>query len=284
MLAALCIREPRRRWVGRRPPAVQSEIVGVGSGKFLKITAVPRRNGIPDWAGIRRAAGREAGRILIPRGYTPPPDSRIAPFRGVALSRRLMALSAVALLETVALNPRLVRIAVYDPQAAMPDLPLSFIPFAADVRVITGRPERYNMQRHVAMQQYGAVLTVAADCSGIDGCLLVLAPNFSPDVYNELKRMAAAHGWILTAVGFGEGSKIDIKGVIHGYFPRVSHSLLAATPPGCDAMQFLAGLYELSSVGEIASMPPEFLQTGGHTITLKDAAWRLAGIDIGISV
>ena len=69
-----------------------------------------------------------------------------------------------------------------------------------------------------------------------------------------------------------------------GYRPRVPPALAAACPPGCGIESFLAGLYELSGVKEIADGPPEFLRIGGRRISLKDAAWRLAGLDIGITV
>lgn len=35
---------------------------------------------------------------------------------------------------------------------------------------------------------------------------------------------------------------------------------------------------------KIASRPPLMLRIGGRNIHLKDAAWKLAGLDIGMSV
>jgi hypothetical protein len=286
MLAALCVREPRRRWLSLRlrPPSVKAEIVNAGSGKFLKITAETDKKGRLNWTQIRRAAGYESSRLLLPRNITPPADSRIKPFNGVELSRKLMSLAAVSLLKTVSINPRLVCISVYDPEAVMPDLPLLFIPLAADVRVYTNRPERYAMQKYTAMQEYGAVLTVTTDSGGISESLLVLAPDVKPRDCTGLKHLALSNGWIMTAVNPEESQAIQLKGIIHGYIPRVSHSLFSAMPEGCDIMQFLSGLYELSGVSEIGSKPPEFLKSGENTITLKDAAWKLAGLDIGMSV
>ncbi len=269
MLAALCVSEPRRRWMSfrSRPPVVKSELVTAGSGRYLKITADKGRKGQLDWAGVRKAAGRETSRLLIPRGIIPPSGSRIAAFKGVELSRQLMALAAAELLKTVAVNPRLVKIAVYDPRGIMPDLPLRFIPYASDVRVITNRFDRYKAQQYTAMQQFGAVLTVTDDPTETGGSLLLIAP----EGFSLSDNIPVPRGWTMTA----DSRMAHKKGVIYGYLPKVPHSLLSSTPLGCDAVQFLAGLYELSSVREIAVKPPEFLQTGGHTITLKDAAWRL---------
>ena len=48
---------------------------------------------------------------------------------------------------------------VYDPQGTRPDLAVSLLPYAAEVRVATGRPERYRTAQRVAMEEYGATLT-----------------------------------------------------------------------------------------------------------------------------
>ncbi|MDD2418279.1 MAG: hypothetical protein PHR24_05180 [Oscillospiraceae bacterium] len=278
MLAALCVGESRRRWMSfrRRPPVVKSELVTAGSGRYLKITADKGRNGQIDWVGVRKAAGRETSRLLIPRGIIPPSGSRIAAFRGVELARQLMTSAAVELLKIVAINPRLVKIAIYDPRGVMPELPIQFIPYASDVRVITNRFDRYKAQQFMAMQQFGAVLSVTDDPAETGGSLLLIAP----EGFSKGDNILMPRGWIMTADSPVEHK----KGVIYRYLPKVSHGLLSSTPLGCDAVQFLSGLYELSGIREIAVRPPEFLQTSGHTITLKDAAWRLAGLDIGISV
>lgn len=283
MLAVLCLAEPRRRWFGikRRQRGVRSEFVSAGSGRFVKITAYVGKNG-PDWAEIRHAAGREAGRLLLPNGVLPPENCRIRPFEGKVLARKLMTSTALKLLKTVAVNPRLMRIAVYDPRAVMPDLPLSFLSYAADVRVVTDCPDRYTQQKYMAMEQCGAVLTVEESVRALEGCLLILAPDGLPE---ENGFGLSARGLALSAKsgecptgGSGRNRVID------GYFPRAPKNILETLPKGCDAETFLAGLYELSGVKEIGEKPPEFLHAGGHTITLREAAWRLAGIDIGISV
>ena len=283
MLAALCIAEPRRRWLSikRRPPYVRSEFVSAGSGRFVKITAYAGKNGL-DWAEIRHAAGREAGRLLLPSGVTPPENSRIFPFEGKELARKLMTSTGLKLLKTVAINPRLVQIAVYDAQAVMPDLPVPFLPYAADVKVVTRRPDRYIQQKYVAMERYGAVLTVTEDVQALKGSLLILAPDDLPEGHDLC---LSARGLVLAVQSRGrQNEDAESKGLIDGYFPHAPRNIVETLPKGCDAEAFLAGLYELSGVKEIAEKTPEFLHMGGHTITLRDAAWRLAGIDIGISV
>ena len=74
------------------------------------------------------------------------------------------------------------------------------------------------------------------------------------------------------------------RGVVGGYVLEVSKECLEAIPAGCDVWSFLSGLYERSDAKQIASHPPLLLQIGGQNIGLRDAAWKLSGLDIGISV
>ncbi len=289
MLAAVCLAEPRRRWLSRRrrPPEVRAEIVPAGSGRYLKITAETGRDGEPDWAAVRRAAGREASRLLLPTGAAPPPEVRIGRFAGHALSRRLVETAALSLLKTVGMHPRLVQVGIYDPQAVCPDLPLSFLPYAADVRVATSRPERYARQRYAAMEGFGAAITVTEGPAALDGSLLILAPDGPPA---GTGRPLQAAGLLLSAfpcdkaVRYGETAAGGRMGTVDGYRPPVPAALAEACPPGCWIEDFLAGLYERSGVREIGAGPPEFLRLGGQRLSLRDAAWRLAGLDIGLSV
>ena len=276
MLVAVCLSEPRRRFLSRRrrPPEVRAEFVGAGSGRYVKITADVGRDGQPDWTAVRRAAGREAGRLLLPQGFVPPVQARVGTFDGIALARKMVEKAGVALLKAVSMHPRLVQIGVDDPQGSCPDLPLAFLPYAADVRVATRRPDRYARQRYLAMELYGATLSVTAEPGSLSGSLLLLAP----DGPSEGMERVAGRGLVLSAVP-AQG-----KAVVDGYIPRAPRGVLEANPPGCDPQRFLAGLYELSGVREIAAGPPEFLRMGAHILTLRDAAWRLAGLDIGITV
>ena len=285
MLAAVCLTAPRRRWLSRRrrPPEVRAEFVPAGSGRYVKITAETGKDGAPDWSAIRRTAGREATRLLLPGGVVPPPDSRVGRFAGAALDRRLMENAGVALLQAVGMHPRLVQVGVYDPQGVCPELPLRFLPLAADVRVCTRRPDRYARSRFVAMERFGAALTVADAPSALTGSLLLLAPSGLPDPVG----VPSAKGLALVVPPPGMSPVRSMgaeKGTADGYRPRIPPALAAACPPGCEVEGFLAGLYELSGVKELAEGPPEFLRIDGRRMSLKDAAWRLAGLDIGISV
>ena len=297
MLAALSITEPRRRLLGirRRKTSVTSEFVTAGSGRYLRINAEKGHNGQLNWNLIQQAAGRETGRLLLPRGLNPPENSRILPFEGHALAWEMMRKTGLALLKLLAINPRLVKVSIIDPQAVLPDMTLEFFPYASDVVVVTNRPDRYTRQQYESMKRFGAVLVVTPDMGSLSGSLLILAPNGISDrgiPFTGRELILSGIKGDSLPVNLREPEAKKAKGLIDGYMPHVPHSLLGAMPPGCDSGLFLAGLYELSGVKEIALQPPEFLHLAGptnhpdsgKTITFKDAALKLAGIDIGISV
>ena len=269
MLVALQTREraKRRFWQrGKRwkKGAVTSRFVETCGARFLLIEAEKGRDGSIDWREVRRIACGESGRMLLPQGLLPPGDKGIRPFHGTALQRALMLTTASHLLRTAAVPPRFMRIGVYDPQARLPALAVSLLPFAADVRVVTDRPQAYAAQEQLAMEAYGAALPVTTDSSALDGCQLVLAP----DGLNGLR--PRAKGLILS------GRPESQNGVVGGYIPQVPPDCLAKLPAGCDAWQFLAALYELSGARVLGETPPLLLRINEKNLSLRDAAWMLA--------
>jgi len=184
-----------------------------------------------------------------------------------------MADAATVLLRKAAIDPRLVCVSVYDKHASMPDLPLLFLPFASEIRVVTVHAERYERQRRIAMIQYGAVLSVFDDPDRMTGSLLTIAPD-GIDGLESYPVMKS--GICLSAIA----SDRRFFGLIDGYLPRIPSAIRAALPAGCDVSGFMAGLYELSGVKEAGAHPPEFLRMNGVTVPYRDAIKRMAGLDI----
>ena len=277
MLAVLQLDTPPKRTFWRRRRArrknsVRAQGVPVGTGGYLQITAVPDREGQIDWDEVRQAAGREAGRMLFPAGVRPPGGYGFGSFSGHALSRALMAAAAQQLLRMASVPPKHMSIGLYDPSGSLATLVPALLPFAADVRVVTGRPQAYEGAERIAMAMFGAALPVTREAETLTGAKLILAPEGLGHIRPR------ARGLVLSGV------PDDRPGVVGGYVPQVPPQWLQNAPDRCDIWRFLAGLYELSGLREIAAEPPRLLYVGGHTFSLRDAAWKLAGLDIGISV
>lgn len=264
----------RRRLFHRRPPSVRAVWRRAGEARYVCLEALCGADGQIDWPAVCAHAGREAGRLLLPAGIEPPPGGGVNPFTGRALCCALMEQAAHALLRALRLPPVRVRIGIVDTAGIFPDLPLSFVPVAADVRVVTARPCRYEAAQREAMARYGAVLPVSGVSSGLRDCLLVLTPDPALPAALPLPR-----GLVLAAA-----AGAPRRGVVDGYVPVIPPYVRAALPPGCDIGRFAAGLYELSGLTALGAQPPTHLRLGGRVLPLRDAAWRLAGVDIGLCV
>lgn len=278
MLTVLRIDRPRPRlWRQRlrhrfrRRGEVTSRPVTLPDGHYLLITAAENRRGQVDWREIRRIAGHEAAHLLLPAGVTPPPDSGIIPFAGQALQQALMLQTAQKLLQMVPTLPRR-RIVIDDPQGHHPLLAEALIPHAADLRILTAAPDAYAPMVASVMAQHGACLPVTADPACITDAALVLAPD-GLTAPSPLPR-----GWVLSGVAGSHPRTIT------GYIPADSAAYMAALPPGYVSWQYLAGLYERSGIHRLGDAPPLTLCAGGQTLSINDAGWRLAGLDIGLSV
>lgn len=278
MLTVLQIdRQQPRLWRQRiqrlfsRKGEVISRLVTVPDGHYLLITAAENRRGQVDWREIRRVAGNEAAHLLLPTGVTPPPDSGIIPFAGQALQQALMLQTALKLLQMVPALPRR-RVVIDDPQGNHTALVQELIPHAADLRILTATPVAYADTVAAVMEQHGACLPVTTDPACITDAALVLAPD------GLTAPASLPRGWVLS------GTATPHPRAITGYIPAHTAAFMDSLPPECDIWLYLAGLYERSSVHRLGDTPPLTLCTGGQTLSINDIGWRLAGLDIGLSV
>lgn len=210
--------------------------------------------------------------MLFPLDVKPPSGYGLGRFDGRLLARVLMGSAALQLLRMAAVPPAHMTIGLYDPAGVLPALVPALLPHAADVRVVTGRPQAYEEAARVAMTVFGAALPVTRQAETLSGAKLILAPDGLGHISPR------SRGLVLSGV------PDDRPGVVGGYLPQMPPAWLSCVPERCDVWRFLAGLYECSGVREIAARPPQLLVVSGHTFSLRDAAWKLAGLDIGISV
>lgn len=180
MLMVLEIGKRRRRGLREylrsalRPPRrLEVREVVRETGRYGILTAYPDKKGELPWEDVRQAAGKEARHLLCPAGCTLPEEEGLLPFRPSGqMQGQLMQQAALFLLRRASRGKKQRRIAVgvYDPDGVRPDLAVSLLPYAAEVQVNTGCPQRYRSAGRIAMEEYGASLTLvgtAGGCSGI---------------------------------------------------------------------------------------------------------------------
>lgn len=171
-------------------------------------------------------------------------------------------------------TPRRITAAVYDPAGYMPDLPVSLVPYAADVRVITRRPEAYRYAQTLAMEEYGASIAVTGEAEALKEARLILALQPMGDARPTGKRL------ILTAQPEG----LPLEEGTAGAFRPSAGKLVVEPPAGIDEHLFLAGLYELSGIREIASCRPASFLLDGKERPVQELLQRMPGLDIPLAV
>ena len=254
-----------------RKGAVSSRIISLPDGHYLLITAKENRRGLVDWDEIRRIAGGEATHLLMLSDITPPPDSGISPFNGQALRQALLKATALHLLTTLpALSRR--RIVIDDPDGCHTQLADALIPLSADLRILTVHPDAYATTVTTAMEEYGACLPITNNKAITADAALVLAPDGPTD------ETSPPRGWLLS------GKSTSKSRAITGYLPSDASRYLLYCPSDIDGWAFLAGLYERSHIDELGTKPPQTVYAENRPLTIRDLAWRLAGLDIGLTV
>ncbi len=272
MVAALQVASGPSGTKTRRPfrCRIETEWIPVGRKGYQLLGVLPDRKGRIDWEGIRLAAGEDDVRFLLPVGLSVPEEYGLPLFEGRRLGQELMAIAGLYLLRKMQGTPRRLSVALYDPRGCMPGLAAALLPYAGEVRVVTRDPARFTAQEEWAMEAYGATFVVTEDKEALGGAALVLAPEglggFCPG------------GWVLSGV------PETGRHVVDGYIPQVPAVWLDAVPDRIDPWLFLAALYEEGAIPEILSRPPVSLRCDGKILRTEEVLWRVAGLDIGISV
>ena len=244
------------------------------TGRYGILTAYPDKKGELPWEDVRQAAGKEARHLLCPAGCTLPEEEGLLPFRPSGqMQGQLMQQAALFLLRRASRGKKQRRIAVgvYDPDGVRPDLAVSLLPYAAEVQVNTGCPQRYRSAGRIAMEEYGASLTLVGTQADVRGLqmLLLLAP---------LPCLPEGGGLILSACGTREK---QIGGDFYPRIPLSSGPWLAGLPEGVDPALFWEGLYERSGVRDMVAEPPDSVWLSGRRRPLPELLARIPGLDIG---
>ena len=241
---------PLKRRRRQRLPAWGERRIVMPLGEYRLLTAVSGGDGI-DWAAIREAAGGEAARLLLPAELAPPTGCGVIGFRGNALARALMERTLCDRLREWN-APRHMAVGIYDPAARMPLLPLSLLPLAAEVRVVTRQPARYAETARRAMTEQGAGFWLGEDWRALRELPLIAAP----DGLDGLP--------LIGTLGTYAAVEQRRHGVIDGYLPAQAPRLRPFVPPDILPERFYAALYECGGVTALAAEPPAALHQNGY--------------------
>lgn len=252
-----------RRWLARyglTRPRVRT--VEAPFGSFFVIETVLSRNGVV-WPKVARAAGAEAGRLLLPCGVRPPAGGEVKGYSDEEFRRRLLVNFVLELLRQAGKQRRL-EVAFVDIAGQCAGVAAELIQCASSLRVLTLRPRRYDACCAYCIQKYGAAPLISGEPSVMQSASLVLAP------YGFLQTCLPPAGQMVFAQGSGRiGMTVPPEAVV---LPK---RYLEYMPAGISPSLFAAALYDSGRAPELSSLLPAYVEQRGQKISLPEAIHKL---------
>ena len=249
----------REKVLHRKPPQPQLTRVAVKSGApffILHVAAPP--DAIP-WDTVFYTAGRCAARLLTAPDIVLPKSDRVRRFVPQFLPLRTALQTLSYILRLAKLPPKRLCIGVHDPNGALCGSAEILLRYAADVRIVTEKPDDYAAYSRSLLEQYGAGFTVDTLVSLFRGCNVLLCPDaqiLPDDSAVRFSCTPAAGAFLLRGVPLPE-------------------PYAALLPDGIDPDLFAAALYELCGVHVLGTLCADCFAPDGTTLTPEDAAKRL---------
>ena len=165
------VKTGRKRRRGR-PELVR---VPVPEGSFFYVLRAPRRT---ELSTLFRVAARCAPDVLT--ALPIPAGAGVRPFVPRIFPMHRAAAALCAILPQTCLPPQKLSVGVLDPGGALCGRTDALMPLAADVRIVTDEPQRFDADALLARRQFGASLTTGRDAALLADCDAVICPT--PDM------------------------------------------------------------------------------------------------------
>ena len=227
----------------------------VPGGSFFYVLRVPR---FTDPAQAFSLAARCAPEVLT--ALPIPPNAAARPFvpRTFPICRAFAALCTV--LPLTRLPPQALSVGVLDPDGVLRGRMQALLPLAADVRVVTNDPRRFEADVLSARQRFGALLTVGEDAALLGRCDAVVCPAPEAAIRNVPV--------VLSCVpSDGAFSLADVP---------VPQAYARLCPDGTQGDLFAAALFEKCGVRAPELLACTGILRGGERLDVRRAAlcWR----------
>lgn len=231
-------------------------------GSFFVIEAVPSRKGVV-WHKVAKTAGGEAARLLLPCGVRPPSGCGIKGYSDEEFRRRLLVNFVLELLKEGSRHRKL-EVTLVDVAGQCTGVAAELIEQADCLRVLTLRPRRYDTCCAYCIQKYGAAPMIGEDPDVMRTASLILAP------YGFLQTCLPPMDKMVFAQGSGRiGMMVPPEAVV---LPK---RYLEYMPTGISPSLFAAALHDSGRAGELAWLPPAYVELRGQKISLQEAVQKL---------
>lgn len=263
------LRERLRAW--RKPP-VWIEEGRAGEIRFAVLRA-RCKDGQPNWSRVYRAAGREAGRLVLPEGCQPPPGCGVCGYDSSAYRRILLQNAFFRCMASC--DPRLLTVALVDWEARYCGLAVRLLARASAVRVVTDRPDAYEFYAEQARAELGAGLIVTDDANCLESVTAVLAPEGLTGRRRRESPSRRSGQPLIRPVNrlFFSGQADALFGLtVDGKCIRLPEPYESLLPEGVNRLDFAAALYDSARPAALARLLPSYIRKEGLRIPLRSAA------------
>lgn len=220
-------------------------------------------NGAVNWKTVYQAVGREAGRILLPSGVTPPAGSGISGYDSSEYRRLLLINAFLYCIRKV--RPAELVVTLLDFDGLFGELALHLLRRAAAVWVVTRREDRYEQYNETAARMFGAQLILTGDTACVASSAAVLAPK-------GLRGFGTLplHPFLFSPDGAGFFVAGDALTLPSPYGEN--------RPEEIGRVDFAAALCERCRIEIFQHLKPDFLQNFYGKITPDELAKRISGL------
>ena len=231
-------------------------------GSFYVIEAVPSRRGVV-WRRVARAAGSEAGRLLLPTGVRPPSGCGIKGYSDEDFRRRLLVNFVLEVLREGSKRRKL-EVTLVDIAGACAGVAVELTERSAALRVLTLRPRQYDACCAHCIRKYGVAPMVGENPDVMASSTLIVAP------YGFMQTFLPPADRMIFAQGSGRlGMTVPPEAVV---LPR---KYLEYMPPGILPSVFGAALYDSGRAVELGSLLPAYVEQRGREISLAEVVRKL---------
>lgn len=242
------------------PPVPQKRQVAVPSGVSFCALRVPlnrnpgKKNAPLLWKSVQNAAGRFAGKLLVPDASAIPAESGCAALICAAYRQTLLLNSGLALLQRTKADPANLIFSVIDPQAQFLSRLRHLVPFCATLRLVTNEPDYCRHAQEELLDAFGASLLLSQEPESVQNSHIVF------DLCGE-RPVHAPQSIVFTHPEWAQQSTARFVVTGNGVLlPERYRNLL---PQGIDEAWFAAALFEQCRCAPLGTLCYQTLSTNG---------------------
>lgn len=202
----------------------------------------------------------QRSRLLCSRDYAFPPKSGYMRFSSSAFTARLCTNMAYEVVKGCE-HPEKLKVGIYDPDAAAPDILFYILKYCSDVTVVTNENATYRTQLDKALDELGATAIITDREEELSECNLVIAPS------NITKPIPVKSNTVLLTNG---QPKVQQSGMIYyKYYLRMPNGFANIKPQELDEEYFCSALYTLENQYELGSIVPTMCSNSSTSQTVS---------------